>query len=91
MLVLAIITTALSCAILICKESGVSTLDAVVLGVTDKTRCEYKVVRTITEILLFLFGILMGGKFGIGSIIAALTTGTLISIFVCILKKDSDN
>ncbi len=91
MLVMAIITTALSCAILIYKDSGTSSLDAIVLGITDKCIFEYKVVRTITDIILFIFGILMKGQFGIGSIIATLSTGTVISYFVKVLKNNSYN
>ena len=87
MLVFAILTTALSCAILIIKKSGTSTLDAVVIGIVDKTKCEYKIVRTLTDITLFILGILMGGKFGVGSIIATLITGTMIGVFVDVLQK----
>ena len=86
MFAFAILATALSCVILIVKESGTSTLDAAVLGIVDRTKCKYKVIRTTTDIMLFILGILMGGKFGIGSIIATLITGTMISIFVRILK-----
>ena len=86
MFAFAILATALSCVILIVKESGTSTLDAAVLGIVDRTKCKYKVIRTTTDIMLLILGILMGGKFGIGSIIATLITGTMISIFVRILK-----
>ena len=86
-LILGIITTALSCAILIYKGSGTSSLDAIVLGVSDKTKLEYKIVRTITDITLFIAGILMKGQFGIGSIVATISTGTIINYLVKLLKK----
>lgn len=86
-LILGIIATALSCAILIYKGSGTSSLDAIVLGVSDKTKLEYKIVRTITDITLFAAGILMHGQFGIGSIVATISTGTIINYLVKLLKK----
>ena len=87
MFILAILSTALSCAILIYKNCGTSTLDAIVLGISDKTIFEYKLVRTLTDITLFIIGIIMKGQFGIGSIIAALFTGTVINYLVKLLHK----
>ncbi len=87
MLLMGVFTTALSCAILIYKESGTSSLDAIVLGISDKTIFEYKLVRTITDITLFIIGILLKGQFGIGSIIASLSTGTVINYLVTLLKR----
>lgn len=87
MFILAILSTALGCAILIYKGCGTSTLDAIVLGISDKTIFEYKLIRTLTDITLFIIGILMKGQFGIGSIIAALLTGTVINYLVKLLNK----
>ncbi len=87
MLLMGVFATALSCAILIYKESGTSSLDAIVLGISDKTIFEYKLVRTITDITLFVIGILLKGQFGIGSIIASLSTGTIINYLVTLLKR----
>lgn len=61
-------------------------MDALVLEVADKTKCEYKIVRTMTDIMLFILGILMGDKFGIEPIIVALIIGTTINTFVKIFK-----
>ncbi len=63
-------------------------MDAIVLGIADKTKCEYKIVRTVADILLFILGILMDAKFGIESIIAALIIETMINAFVRILKRN---
>ena len=87
MFIFAILTTALGCAILIYKGCGTSTLDAIVLGISDKTIFEYKLVRTLTDITLFIIGIILKGQFGIGSIIAALLTGTVINYLVKLLNK----
>ena len=61
-------------------------MDAIVLGIADKTKCEYKIVRTIADIMLFILGVLMDAKFGIGSIFAVLIIGTMINTFIRILK-----
>ena len=87
LLIFGIITTALSCAILIYKGSGTSSLDAIVLGISDKFKLEYKIVRTITDITLFVAGIFMNGQFGIGSIVATISTGTIINCLVKLFKK----
>ena len=83
----AILFTAISCSILIVNDFGMNALDATVVSISEKTKTEYSVVRTITDGLLMLSGYLMGGTVGLGTIPAVLLTGTVISQCCKILRK----
>lgn len=73
---------------------GVGATDCIAEIISDKTKISYKVVRIISDLLLVLFGYLIGGTVGIGTIIIALFTGYFVSlsrkILYLILKNLKD-
>lgn len=83
----AILFTAISCSILIVNDFGMNALDAIVVSISEKTKTEYSIVRTIADGVLMFTGYLMGGAVGLGTIPAVLLTGTVISQCCKILRK----
>ena len=83
----AILFTAISCSILIVNDFGMNALDATVVSISEKTKTEYSIVRTIADGVLMFTGYLMGGAVGLGTIPAVLLTGTVISQCCKILRK----
>ena len=77
----------LGCALLIHGGAGMNTLDALCTAISDKTGLAYKYVRIIADALLMGTGFLMGGTVGVGSVIAIVCTGPLISWMAGLLKK----
>lgn len=85
---LAIFFCGISCALLILFQKGMNTLDALATGLSDKLRVDYKIIRTILDILLMMIGYLMGGTIGLGTIPAVLLTGTCIDFIVEFIKTN---
>lgn len=72
----------ISFGLLIRFGSGMDQLDAISYGVTKRCPFPFAIVRTSLDIILLISGVLMGGVFGIGSIIAMATTGIGIDLFL---------
>lgn len=82
-----VVILSFSLATLISLKLGMNALDAILFAVEKKTKVSYRVLRTITDISYCLLGTLMGGVFGIGSIMSMLCTGYLIDFFSRWFKK----
>ncbi len=52
-----------------------------------KTKWPIATARTIQEILILVIGIVLGGRYGLGTIINALATGYLITFFLKWIKR----
>ena len=57
------------------SEAGTGPNDLVAVVISDKTRIRFGAVRIATDVLFVLIGFLLGGKFGIGTIICAFLVG----------------
>lgn len=73
------ISLSLALAALIQMKLGMNALDALLYKINKKSSVPYSVLRTITDISYVLLGTLMGGTFGVGTILSVLLTGTMIS------------
>lgn len=73
-------------AIMIKADSGIHAIDAAVNGIVEKSRFTYPFVRTMVDVIFVVGGMMMGGVAGVGTIIACLTTGLLITSFKKLLK-----
>ncbi|MEG0962149.1 MAG: hypothetical protein RR139_00400 [Lachnospiraceae bacterium] len=71
----------LALAILIQLSLGMNALDAVLHKVHEKTKLPYAVLRTGTDFTYSAVGTLLGGTFGVGTVISIASTGFLISCF----------
>lgn len=93
-LILSCVIIAIGFSMLKATDLGVAPNDLIPLIISDFTKKEYRWVRMIIDITLFVVGFLLGGidksagigAFG-GTVIAALLTGPLIQFFMPILEK----
>lgn len=82
MLILGLILMAFGMFFYIKENLGAGPKDGLMILINKKTNLDIGVVRTIMEVTAVLLGYMMGGRFGIGTIIVALALGpTLRYIF----------
>ena len=72
---------ALGIALLIRCDAGMNCLDALLYRLMDVTGLKYKYLRIAADVILTVTGCLMGGVFGIGTVIAVFLTGPLVELF----------
>lgn len=86
------ICMSLAFAILMQLQLGMTALDAVLTTLSKITHIPYAYIKIGTDILLVISGTLMGGTFGVGTIVSALITGILVARFAKMIegiqKKD---
>ena len=68
-------------ALLIRCDAGMNCLDALLYKLMDVTGLKYKYLRIAADVILTVTGCLMGGVFGIGTVIAVFLTGPLVELF----------
>lgn len=71
---------------LIQLELGMNALDAVIYKIRDKTDIPYVIIRTSFDLIYVVLGTYCGGIFGAGTICSVLLTGSMVGMFVSILK-----
>lgn len=71
----------LALALLIQLKLGMNALDAVLCKLSERTRLPYAWLRTAADLSYVIAGILLGGVFGIGTILSVLLTGTMVKWF----------
>ncbi len=81
-LVIKVIVLVLGCVILasgmslvIRSEAGTGPNDLVAVVISDKTKWRFGIVRIATDVCFVLIGFLLGGKFGVGTLICAFLVG----------------
>lgn len=103
-LVIKIIVLVLGCIILasgmslvIRSEAGTGPNDLVAVVISDKTKWRFGIVRIATDVCFVLIGFLLGGKFGVGTLICAFLVGPVAEfvmpfsariVKVCLKKAD---
>ena len=87
--VMRIIILALGCVILafgmtivIKSDSGTGPNDLVAIVISDKLKRPFGIVRIIVDVCFVLFGFLLGGAVGIGTLICAALVGPVAGIFL---------
>ena len=92
--VVRIITVALGCVILafgmtIVMESdaGTGPNDLVAISISDKLHTPFGITRTIADITFVVVGFLLGGVFGVGTIICACLVGLVAERFLPFQRK----
>lgn len=66
--------------ILSASNVGVAPNDIVPFIIQDKTKIQYRWIRIVMDAAFLLLGFILGGKVGIGTIIAMLSTGPFIQL-----------
>ncbi|MBW9212026.1 MULTISPECIES: YitT family protein [Terrabacteria group] len=82
LVLLAIFFIALSASLLILEENGMNPYDSVATALSLHFNLPYKLIRTMMDFLLFLIGWALGGRVGLGTIVASLLTSSMISFLV---------
>lgn len=82
-LLFAIVVMCLASALYFTADLGVSTYDAVAITIDERTsdKLPFRYIRIATDLICVIAGGLMGGVFGIGTIITAFFMGPLIDFF----------
>lgn len=73
--------------IVIKSEAGTGPNDLVAIVISDKLHRKFSIVRVIVDICFVISGWLLGGTFGIGTVICALLVGPVAGIFLPINEK----
>ena len=89
-----ILVLALGCVILaygmtivIKSEAGTGPNDLVAVVISDKMHRSFGVIRVIVDVAFVLVGFLLGGSFGLGTIICAGCVGPVANIFLPVNEK----
>lgn len=77
----------LALAILIRFRLGMNALDAILYKAEAVTKIPYTVLRMSCDVFYTMIGFLLGGVFGIGTMVSALTTGYLVRIFTKVMRS----
>lgn len=75
-------------ALLIQLELGMAALDALLMKAQKHTKIPYAFIKAATDVLFVVMGTILGGVFGIGTVISAMVTGSLVTAFGKILQKN---
>lgn len=81
-LILGCVILAAGMTVVIRSEAGTGPNDLVSVVLSDKLRKPFGIVRVITDFTFVGIGFLLGGKFGIGTIICAFLVGPVANVFM---------
>lgn len=79
----------LATAIYIGARLGAGPRDTLMLGIHQASGVSVRIARTIVEASVFAAGVLLGGKFGLGTVLFLATIGPVVQLFLDILKVDA--
>lgn len=77
-----------ACALMMRKCPGMSVLDAITAGLSERVGCSYRTMRIGIDIVLMASGWLIGGTVGLGTVVAVIGTGPVIQWFYQLGKKE---
>ena len=73
--------------IVIKSDAGTGPNDLVAIVISDKLHQKFSIVRVITDVCFVAVGWILGGKFGIGTIICAVLVGPVAGIFLPVNER----
>ncbi len=73
--------------VVIQSDAGTGPNDLVAVVISDKCRKKFGPVRVIVDVLFVLTGVLLGGVFGIGTLICAFLVGTAAGYFMPLSRQ----
>ncbi len=85
--VIAYLSLAFAVALYLSVHFGISAADMIPIMVSDKTHRQFRWCKVAFDITVIIIGILLGGSFGIGTIIVGFITGPTIQFFRRNLEK----
>ena len=87
LLVIACVILAFGMTIVIKSDAGTGPNDLVSVALSDKLRKKFGIVRIVTDACFVLAGFLLGGTFGIGTLVCVLLIGPVADIFMPFNEK----
>lgn len=73
--------------VVIKSDAGTGPNDLVAIAISEKGHFPFGMTRTITDVSFVVIGFLLGGKFGIGTIVCAVLVGMVAEYFLPINEK----
>jgi len=86
--ILGIIIFCLGLSLTVSTGLGAGPKDSFTFAIVKKTKISISKVKLTIESLTFILGVILGGPFGLGTILATLLTGRLLSLYLKRLKYD---
>ncbi len=80
--ILACVILALGMSIVIKSDAGTGPNDLVAVVLSDKTHKKFSIVRVLTDVTFVVIGFLLGGVWGMGTIICAFLVGPVAGFFL---------
>jgi uncharacterized membrane protein YczE len=81
-LVAGILLNGLATALYVGARMGPGPRDGLMTGLVRRTGRSVRLVRTSIEVVVVIAGILLGGTFGVGTLLYAVTIGPLVQVFL---------
>lgn len=72
------------------SDAGTGPNDLVAISISEKAHFPFGITRTVTDVSFVVIGFLLGGKFGIGTIVCAALVGMVAERFLPINEKIID-
>lgn len=85
--IIAFLSLAFAVALYLSAQFGISAADMIPIIISDRTRLQFRWCKVAFDITVIVIGILLGGSFGIGTIITGLITGPTVQYFRRNLEK----
>lgn len=73
--------------VVIKSDAGTGPNDLVAISISEKGHFPFGITRTITDVSFVVIGFLLGGKFGIGTIVCAVLVGMVAEHFLPVNEK----
>ncbi len=90
-LILGCVILAFGMTIVIRSEAGTGPNDLVAVVISEKGHFNFGITRVTTDIIFVIVGFILGGKFGIGTIICAFLVGFVANFFMPYSQKLIDS
>lgn len=91
MLVIGMLVMGYGCYLYMGCGLGCGPRDSLMVGLSKRVNKPVKIIKTIIEVTALIIGIILGGKFGIGTVISALGIGLFMQFIFKINKFDVVN
>lgn len=78
--VIGIVCIGIGSGIYVSANLGKSTYDGFIFIVSEFFNKPFGITRTVSDVLIFIFGIMLGGLFGIGALLSVLFVGSIMQI-----------
>lgn len=87
MLIIGCVLTAIGLGYYVGVNFGMGAIDGLSVMLNNKTKLSFRTCRWIVDIILMIFGVVMGAAWGIGTIISIALTGPIMQVVITLVEK----